>query len=86
MPTRITLGGRLCTTQETRTEDETKLLELKKDLQTQLNSTVKGAGMGIEGGFARKKGSEYSQLHSQMGERSHMVLETQGGNGLVASR
>ena len=83
---RVTLGGRLCTSKELRNEDQTKISQLKKDLRTQLTATVIGAGIGVDAGIARQQGSQRNESRVQHDEASRMVLETQGGNGLLASR
>ena len=86
MPTRVTLGGRLCTTRETQANDQATISELKNGVETQLSATVKGAGTEIGGGFRKHKGSETNQNSSQTSDSSREALETQGGNGLLASR
>lgn len=86
LPCRVTLGGRLCTTQEIHSKDRTEITELKKKLEMQLTATVKGAGVGIDSGIARQQGSEHNERQHQLGGTSRITLETQGGNGLLASR
>ena len=86
LPTRVTLGGRLCTTEEVRTNDQTNITEAKKELQTRLSATVKGAGTKIGSVVSKHNRSERNQNHVKTGEMSRMVLQTQGGDGLLASR
>ncbi|KAL8696806.1 MAG: hypothetical protein Q9201_007470 [Fulgogasparrea decipioides] len=85
LPCRVTLGGRLCTTQEVHTEDRTQIFELKKHLESQLTATVKGAGVGVDNSVTRQRRSERREHQYQVGETSRMIVETQGGNGLLAS-
>ena len=68
------------------TEDKTKISEVKKSLRTQLTATVRGAGLGVESGMTHQQGSEISNRHNQRDEISRSTFETQGGDGLVASR
>ena len=85
LPRRVTLGGRLCTTQEIWNEDETKILDMKKGLRSQLTATVKGSMVGVRCRHSGQKGSARDQRRSRHDEYSRRTLETQGGNGLLAS-
>lgn len=44
------------------------------------------ASVGTETGVNRKSVTENKKHESQMVELNRMILETQGGNGLLASR
>ena len=73
-------------TVDVKSEDSTKISDMSKDLRTQLNAKVNGAGVGLSAGVSRQQASESSESQKRQEEYSRMTLQTQGGNGLVASR
>jgi hypothetical protein len=83
---RVTLGARLCTTQELKTDNQATISEARKTLETDLTAKVNAASVGIESGYHRKTGSGHVEKQNQTAESSRMTLKTQGGNGLWASR
>ncbi|KAL8994353.1 MAG: hypothetical protein Q9188_007088 [Gyalolechia gomerana] len=83
---RVTLGGRLCTARELQTEEETRISDIKKDVRTQLNATIKGGAAGLSSGLAKQKRSNREDHHFQQASISRTSVETQGGNGLLASK
>ena len=76
----------MCTTKDSETENEAKISDARKALETDLTAKVTGASVGIESGYRRKVGSERVENQKEAAESSRMTLETQGGNGLLASR
>lgn len=85
LPCKVTLGGRLCTTRELQTEEETRISDIKKDVRTQLNATIKGGAASLGTGFTRQNRSDQEDRYTQQESASRMLVETQGGNGLLAS-
>lgn len=85
LPRTVTLGGRLCTCQEVRTEDSNTISQVTKDIRVQLDARVHAAGAGLDNGINRHRASGQSQRSTQADETSRMVLETQGGDGLLTS-
>ncbi|ERF69754.1 hypothetical protein EPUS_07580 [Endocarpon pusillum Z07020] len=85
LPARVTLGARLCTTQELNTDNISNISEARKTLETDLTTKVTAASAGIQSGYHRKTGSSAVEKMNQTAESSRMTLETQGGNGLLAS-
>ncbi|KAF7513493.1 hypothetical protein GJ744_008787 [Endocarpon pusillum] len=85
LPARVTLGARLCTTQELNTDNISNIAEARKTLETDLTTKVIAASAGIQSGYHRKTGSSAVENMNQTAESSRMTLETQGGNGLLAS-
>lgn len=65
--------------------DSNEISQKKKDIQVQLAAMVKATGAGLDSGASRRKVSEQGQSSTQADETSRMVLETQGGNGLLTS-
>ena len=59
---------------------------MKKNLESQLTAKVEGVGVGVDAGTKHRKENEQNERHAQHGESSRLTLETQGGNGLLASR
>lgn len=87
LPTRVTLGARLCTTEELTTENRSEVSEKRKNLEFNLTTKVTAASAaGIDSGYNQKKGSTAATVQSQAAELSSMTLKTQGGNGLLAAR
>lgn len=86
MPGRVTLGGRLCTTKELKSVNQTEISKERKALETRLTAKVTAASVGMESGFSKKTANENEKHENQMVELNRMTLETQGGNGLLASR
>lgn len=86
LPTRVTLGGRLCTSQEAFTDDRSDVARKRKAVQTQLDATVKAAGAGLRLGGSRNKGSDFEANEIEKYQSSSATTETQGGNGLLSSR
>ena len=86
MPFRVTLRGRLCTTQESQSSDRESITKIKKDLRSQLTATVKASGIGGQVGGKSSKASDLEIRHMEQKEITRSTLETQGGNGLLASR
>ena len=69
-----------------RAEEQSDISNIKKDIRTQLNATIKGSGAGFDAGVNRQQGSDREDRYSQQAEISRTSIETQGGNGLRASR
>lgn len=59
---------------------------MKKNLRSELTATVKGGAAGLDSGLSGQKGKARDERQSRHEEYSRMTLETQGGNGLLASR
>ncbi|KAL8716850.1 MAG: hypothetical protein Q9225_005853 [Loekoesia sp. 1 TL-2023] len=69
-----------------RAEEQTNISDIKKDVRTKLNATIKGGGAGFDTGMHRQRALDREDRHFQQAEISRMSLETQGGNGLLASK
>ena len=87
LPSRVTLGGRLCTTKELASDHKSSISEERKNVERNLTAKVNAASFaGIDLGYKKNKGSENSESENRATDWSRMTLETQGGNGLLASR
>ena len=86
LPSRITLGARLCTTQELTTDNQSNITAARKSLEIDLKTQVTAAAVGLQAEHHMKSGSSKDESQNQLAEASRMTIKTQGGNGLLASR
>ncbi|KAK2468692.1 hypothetical protein H9L39_19619 [Fusarium oxysporum f. sp. albedinis] len=84
--TKITLGGRLCTTQEVNSADESKISEAKREVRKQLTATLSApaAGLDLRGTRGKSVGTSERQVSAETTTRT--TIHTQGGNALLAAR
>ncbi|KAI3565898.1 hypothetical protein IWW34DRAFT_777279 [Fusarium oxysporum f. sp. albedinis] len=83
--TKITLGGRLCTTQEVNSADESKISEAKREVRKQLTATLSApaAGLDLRGTRGKSVGTSERQVSAETTTRT--TIHTQGGNALLAA-
>ena len=87
LPSRITLGARLCTTQELTTDNQSNITAARKSLEIDLKTQVTAAGAAdLQAEHHRKTESSRDESQNQLAEAGRMTIKTQGGNGLLASR
>ncbi|KAF5725218.1 membrane attack complex component perforin [Fusarium mundagurra] len=83
--TKVTLGGRLCTTQEVNSADESKISEAKREVRKQLTATLTtpAAGLDLRGNRGKSVGTYERQISAEITTRT--TIHTQGGNALLAA-
>jgi len=80
------LGGRLCTSQDVNSNDETDILGIKREIRKQLTATVMTPAGGFDHGANKTKNFQTTSREVSADETTRMTIQTQGGNALKAAR
>ena len=84
--TKVTLGARLCTTQEVTTEDKSEVTEAKNEVLKQLTATLVTPAGGFDTGGKRNRGRESTDQATTVDIMNRMMIQTQGGDALLAAK
>jgi hypothetical protein len=79
LATRVALGGRLCTKQEVKSEQQSIMIEEKNEMKSQLTATVITPGGGLSIGGNRSKGSTSTDQGDLSDNTKHMLIKSKVG-------
>lgn len=84
--TKVTLGGRLCTTQDVNSDDKKEISETKREVRKQRTATLMTPAGEFDQGISKTKGTEETGGVTLADKTTRMTIQTQGGNSLMAAR